>query len=239
MCSSSSKADVDTCHHRLGHLNTDAVVRMVKNSMVKGMEINSKAVLSTPCEPCLKGKQTRAEIQKTTDTRTNTVLGHVFSDVCGKLATRSHRGFEYFMTITDDKSRKVFVTGLHQKSQVARHLKAFIVRTELETSKRLKVLRSDGGGEYTGRELGKYLEEKGIQHEITTPDTPQHNEVAERMNRTLLDKVRVMLLDADLPELYWHDTLEYAAHLHCYGSAGPSGVQGFSEAKSTRVSHRV
>ena len=27
--------------------------------------------------------------------------------------------------------------------------------------------------------------------------------------------------------------------LNCYGSAGPSGVQGFSEAKSTRVSHRV
>jgi hypothetical protein len=66
---------------------------MVKNGMVKGMEINSKAALSTPCEPCLKGKQTHAEIYKTTDTCTNTVLGRVFSDVCGKLATRSHRGF--------------------------------------------------------------------------------------------------------------------------------------------------
>ena len=34
------------------------------------------------------------------------------------------------------------------------------------------------------------------------------------MNCTLLDKVRVMLLDADLPESYWHDALEYTAHLH-------------------------
>ena len=34
--SSSSKADVDTWHRQLGHLNTDTVVCMVKNSMVKG-----------------------------------------------------------------------------------------------------------------------------------------------------------------------------------------------------------
>jgi transposase InsO family protein len=49
----------------------------------------------------------------------------------------------------------------------------------------------------------RYSKEKGIKHEITMPDTPQQNGVAERMNRTLLDKVRAMLVDADLPESYW------------------------------------
>jgi hypothetical protein len=65
-----------------------------------------------------------------------------------------------------------------------------------------------------GTELAKYLSDKGISNEITTPDTPQHNGVAERMNRTLLDKVRTMLIDADLPESYWFDALVYAALLH-------------------------
>ena len=51
--------------------------------------------------------------------------------------------------------------------------------------------------------------QKGVQHEVTTLDTPQHNGVAERMNRTLLDKVRSMLQDATLPESYWYDALEY------------------------------
>ena len=212
--SSSSKANVEIWHRRLGHLSTDTVVRMVKNGMVKGMEISGTATPTTPCEPCLKGKQTRAEIQKTTEMCADTVLGCVFSNVCGKLATRSHCGFEYFVTFTDDKSRKVFIAGLHQKSEVMRHLKAFIARAEVETGHCLKVLRSDGGGEYTGGELGKYLEEKGIKHEITTPETPQHNGIAERMNHTLLDKVRAMLLDAELPESYWYDALEYAALLH-------------------------
>jgi hypothetical protein len=166
------------------------------------------------CEPCLKGKQTRAEIRKSTETRTDTVLGRAFSDVSGPLPTRSHAGFSYFVTFIDDLSRCVHVVGLKEKSEVERHLKAFIARAELETGLTVKVLRSDGGGEYTSTRLATYLEDKGIQHELTTPDTPQHNGVAERMNRTLLDKVRAMLADADLPESYWYAALEYASHLH-------------------------
>ena len=53
------------------------------------------------------------------------------------------------MTWIDDKSCKVFVEGLHEKSDVAQHLKSFISHAELETSERLKVLQTDGGEEYT------------------------------------------------------------------------------------------
>ena len=52
-----------------------------------------------------------------------------------------------------------------------------------------QILHSNGGGEYTTSSVQTYLKHKGIKHEITTPDTPQHNGVAERMNWTLLDKV--------------------------------------------------
>ena len=104
--------------------------------------------------------------------------------------------------------------GLKHKSDIARNLKDFIERTETQTGKHVKILRSDGGGEYTGKALTKYLRGKGIKPELTTPDTPQHNGVAEQMNQTLLDKVRTMLIDADLPEVYWFKALIYAAHLH-------------------------
>jgi transposase InsO family protein len=212
---SSSRATIDTWHRRLGHLNIDAILRMMRKGMVKGMEITGSATsLSGTCEPCLKGKQTRMEVRKETDTRADSVLGRIFSDVCGKLPTRSHQGYLYFVTWIDDKSRKVFVAGLKEKSDVAQHLKAFVSRAELETGERLKVLRTDGGGEYIGGPVQKFLEEKGIRHEITTPDTPQHNGVAERMNRTLVERVRTMLLDADLPESYWWEALQYAALLH-------------------------
>jgi hypothetical protein len=166
------------------------------------------------CEPCLKGKQMHAEIHKSTKMHADTVLGHAFSDVSGPLPTRSHAGFLYFVTFIDDLSRHVHVVGLKEKSEVERHLKVFIACAELETGLTVKVLCSDGGGEYTSTRLATYLEDKGIQHELTMPDTPQHNSIAERMNRTLLDKVRAMLTNADLPESYWYAALEYASHLH-------------------------
>jgi len=209
----SSNADLTTWHRRLGHLNADAVNLMISKGMVSGMKITRGSTLITPCEPCIKGKQTRTEIHKFTETRADTVLGRIFSDVCGRMV-KSYEGYEYFVTWVDDKSRKVFVDGLRAKSDVFEHLKTFIARAEVETGCKVVALRSDGGGEYTAHSVQEYLREKGIKHEMTTPNTPQHNGVAERMNRTLLDKVRTMLIDADLPEVYWFDALRYATYIH-------------------------
>ena len=164
---SSSKADALTWHRRLGHLNVDAVLRMVRKGMVKGMELVGTTSLPTGvCDACLKGKQTHAEIQKATATRADAILGRIFSDVCGKLPTRSHQGFEYFVTWVDDKSRKVFVDGLREKSEVFTHLKTFVARAELETGLRLKALRTDGGGEYVAKTVDAFLKERGVQHEM-------------------------------------------------------------------------
>ena len=44
---------------------------------------------------------------------------------------------------------------------------------------------------------------------MTTADTPQHNGVADRMNRTLVECVRTMLTDAELPDTYWWEALQY------------------------------
>ena len=100
--------------------------------------------------------------------------------------THSHQNFLYFVTFIDDKSRKVFVKAMKEKSEVIQHLHTFIARVELETGQRLKVLHSDGGGEYTGGELQSFLKDKGIKYKLTTADTPQHNGVPEHMNCMLV-----------------------------------------------------
>jgi transposase InsO family protein len=78
----------------------------------------------------------------------------------------------------------------------------------------MKLLCTDRGGEYTGNAVKCFLEDQGIGHEITTPDMPQHNGMAERMNQTLLNKVQALLTDTGLPESYWYNALSYAAYLH-------------------------
>ena len=65
---SGSKASIDIWHRCLGHLNTDNVIRMARKGMTCGMEISGGYTPSSRiCEPCIKGKQTHAEIQKETD----------------------------------------------------------------------------------------------------------------------------------------------------------------------------
>jgi Pol polyprotein/LTR polyprotein gag-polypeptide-like protein/gag-pre-integrase-like protein/integrase-like protein len=208
--STSSKAMLGTWHQRLGHLHSEAVLHMARKGMVKGMEIHSDHMNIKTCEACLDGKQTQTEIQKTTDTQSDEVLGQLFSDVCRKLPTVSCQGYSYFITFTDDCSRKVFVARLWEKSEVFQCFMELLVWLELQMGYKLKAFRTDGEGKYMSKHFESYLKTKGIHHEITMPNTPQHNGVAEWLNRTLMEKVRMMLSDAKLPEPYWFDALEYA-----------------------------
>jgi hypothetical protein len=77
----------------------------------------------------------------------------------------------------------------------------------------VKILRSDGGGEYGSKEFKSYLESKGIKHEKTNAYTPQENGVAERMNWTLVESAHSMLNDANLPNSFWEDAVEYAGQI--------------------------
>ncbi|GJR05427.1 putative RNA-directed DNA polymerase [Tanacetum coccineum] len=65
--------------------------------------------------------------------------------------------------------------------------------------------RSDNGGVYIG--LDAYCKEHGIQHQKTPPKTPQLNGLVERMNRTLVERVRCLLSHAGLPASFWGEAL--------------------------------
>jgi transposase InsO family protein len=90
----------------------------------------------------------------------------------------------------------------------------FITKAKLETGLKVKALHCDGGGEYTAKHVQQYLEDRGITHEMTTADMPQHNSVTEWLNHMLLDKTRAMLSDANLPKSYWLEALNYTVLLH-------------------------
>jgi len=117
---SGSKVTIDTWHQCLGHLNTDDVIHMARKGMIRGMDITGGYTPSSQiCKPCVKGKQTCAEIQKEMDMQANLILGCVFSDICTLFSTRSHQGFTYFVTWIDDKTCKVFINAMKEKSEVA------------------------------------------------------------------------------------------------------------------------
>ena len=84
---------------------------------------------------------------------------------------------------------------------------------EKQTGRKIKALRSDGGGEYISAEFKTYLDDNGISQQLTVAHTPQQNGVAERMNRTLKDLMRAMMLHKSLPEDLWAEAISTAAHI--------------------------
>ncbi|RVW63854.1 Retrovirus-related Pol polyprotein from transposon TNT 1-94 [Vitis vinifera] len=99
----------------------------------------------------------------------------------------------------------------------------FKAEVENQLSKKIKVIRSDRGGEYYGRYDGsgdqrlgpfaKYLMECGIVPQYTMSGTPSQNGVAERRNRTLKDMVRSMISHSTLPESLWGEAIKTVVYI--------------------------
>ena len=84
---------------------------------------------------------------------------------------------------------------------------------EKQTDKSVKIVRTDNGTEYLNADFEKFSMSRGIRHQKTAPYTPQQNGVAERMNRTLIEKAKCLLFDAKLPKCYWAEAVNMAAYL--------------------------
>lgn len=84
---------------------------------------------------------------------------------------------------------------------------------ERTSGKPLKCLHLDNEGEYTSHEFKSYCSEHGIRHEKTIPGTAKHNDVAERINRTIMEKVWCMVKMATLLKPFWREAFQTTHYL--------------------------
>ena len=143
--------------------------------------------------------------------RASDLLELIHTDVCGPMSSIARGGFQYFITFTDDLSRYGYVYLMKHKSETFEKFKEFQSEVENQCGKKIKALRSDRGGEYLSHEFSNHLKSCGIVPQLTPPGTPQRNDVSEQRNRTLLDMVRSMMSQSDLPLSFWVYALETAA----------------------------
>lgn len=164
------------------------------------------------CEICADGKLARSPFEKN-GTRANGLLETIHSDVCGPMSVKSIGGSKFYVTFIDDFSRKTFVYIIKSKDQVFECFKKFKALVENQTNKKIKIFRSDGGGEYDNKNFSDLFDNEGILHQQTAPYTPEQNGLAERMNRTIVEKVRCMLSGANLTKGYWAEAVKYAVEV--------------------------
>ena len=65
----------------------------------------------------------------------------------------------------------------------------------------------------TSRAFTQFLREQGTERRLTTHDTPQHNGVAESLNRRLLERVRALLHHSSSPKTLWAEALHFMVWL--------------------------
>ena len=92
---------------------------------------------------------------------------------------------------------------LKHKNEAFSTFKEWKFLIENQTGKKIKRLRKDNGLEFCSNEFNDFCKKEGISRHLTFPRTPQQNRVAERMNRTILERVRCMLSHSGLRKSFW------------------------------------
>ncbi|KAF6203143.1 hypothetical protein GE061_003559 [Apolygus lucorum] len=196
-------------HKRLGHLNAKSMM-LLREGLATGMTYDN--TFFKRCIACIKGKHSRLPF-KSSKFRAKEKLELVHSDVCGPMSVDSWSGSRFALTFTDDCTRKTFVYMMKHKSEVKEIFREFKALVENQTNKKIRILRTDNGTEYVNNDLKKFFKDSGIVHQTTVRYTPEQLGVAERVNRTIIEKTRSMLQEANLNFKYWAEALSTATYL--------------------------
>ena len=174
----------------MGHISKGRIERLVKSEILPPL-----------------GLSDLEQIKKGAIHSTGT-LEIIHTDICGPFPVKSVDGHDSFITFTDDYSCYGYIYPIKERSEALDKFKIFKAEVENQHDKRIKIVRSDRGGEYYCRHtpygqvpgpFAKFLQETGIVTQYSMPGESQKNGVAERRNRTLMDMVRNMMSYSNLP----------------------------------------
>ena len=154
-------------HLKLGHMSEQGLKILSERKLLPGL----KSVSLPFCEHCVTSKQHRLKFSRSI-ARSKCILDLIHSDVW-ESPDISMGGAKYMVTFIDDYSRRCWVYPIKKKSDVFLVFKEYKARVELESSKKIKCLKTDNGGEYTDGEFLAFCKQKGIQRQFMVAYTPQ------------------------------------------------------------------
>ena len=204
-----SKGKTELWHSRLCHIGLNNMKVLAGKGLVSKEEIR---VLDF-CENCVMGKAKKVSFNVGKH-NSEYVLSYVHADLWGSTnVTPSLSSNKYFLSIIDDKTRKVWLYFLRSKDETFDRFCEWKELVENQQNKKVKCLRTDNGLEFCNLKFDAYCKDHGIESYMTCTYTPQQNGVADRMNRTIMEKVRCMLNESGLGEEFWAEAAATAAYL--------------------------
>lgn len=208
-----AKVPAITWHRRFGHLGAATLSATAK--VVTGMTLYTgglQELRDSHCTPCIQGKMTRAPFPLSTST-TTAPLEIIVTDTCGPMPDASAGGNRYLTTVIDVHTRFKAAVPHKTRGEAKDVVITTVNRWETQTGNTAKVLRSDGALDFSGARWDDWIETKGIQHQRTTAHTPESNGIAERYNRTIMERTVALLADGKLAKKWWAEAALTANYL--------------------------
>ena len=87
---------------------------------------------------------------------------------------------------------------MRTKDEAFELIRDLILRLKNELLQALRAIRSDNGTEFKNARFNTFCSDQGLEHQYSSPYTPQQNGVVERKNRTLVEMVKRPLVREDL-----------------------------------------
>ena len=208
-------ADATLWHNRLVHR---ALSTLQKAGIVP------KSAQIGPCKACIEGKQTKLPYHRYEHNAKRT-LWRVHSDMSGMSVPSIKTNFRYFITFIDDISRYAWICFTLRKDakSIRDVFEPWKADVENKSGNKVSFLQTDEGGEYEGF-MHQLLNDTGITHLPSPPYSHQSNGLAERLNRTLKDAARTMMIHANLPDSFWAKAMVQACEI--YNMLPHEGISG-------------
>ncbi|GJR89681.1 retrovirus-related pol polyprotein from transposon TNT 1-94 [Tanacetum coccineum] len=166
-------------HRRLSHLNFNYINLLSKKDVVIGLP-KLKYVMDQLCSSCEVSKAKRNPFKTKTIPSSKRRLNLLHMDLCGPMRVASINGKKYIMVIVDDYSIYTWTLFLRSKDETPEVLKHFLTMIQRNLQALVIYVRTDRGTEFLNKTLNAFFKEEGIEHQTSTPRTPEQNGVVER-----------------------------------------------------------
>lgn len=143
----------DIWHQRLGHPQFSAL-QLLKN---KGL-ISVLGSLKTEhlCDSCQLGKLSKLPFYSSEHSSTG-IFERIHCDLWGPAPVRSIGNFRFYACFVDDYSKYTWIIPLQHKYDFFNTFLAFEHYVDRQFNKKIKILHSDGGGEFINTKVSSYF----------------------------------------------------------------------------------
>ena len=204
-----SEAPAEIWHRRLGHIYHESMAKLPQ--MVDGIAITGSQANEASCLPCELAKA-QSQISRRPAQRARRPGERVHLDLIDNMP--AYNGNRYCCHFMDDATRLHVVYTLNNRHQaeVMNTIRAFVSLMKTQWGCKVAIFKLDGE-KALGSTFYRFCKEEGIEWIESLPYTPEQNGPIERAGKTIIERSRSLMIDAQLPKSLWPEAYKATTYM--------------------------